>query len=109
MGGRYRIQIKDPDGDLHTASGLYREIKPPERLVFTWAWEGASGCGGQVVSGQWETVVTIELRPVPEGTELVLTQQPFPTVEDRDSHDEGWTGCLNRLATLAEPWADRPS
>src|SRR5207249_7043761 len=35
-GGRYRIDV---DGE-HIATGHYREIEPPRRLVMTWGWEG---------------------------------------------------------------------
>src|SRR5437867_1456490 len=41
VGGTYRIGMKPPDREtLHTATGVYREIRPPEKLVFTWSWEG---------------------------------------------------------------------
>lgn len=39
LGGKYRIQMKSPDGEFHTVGGVYREILPPEKLVFTWAGE----------------------------------------------------------------------
>jgi uncharacterized protein YndB with AHSA1/START domain len=40
IGGRYRIEMKAADGALYTATGTYRDVRQPERLVFTWAWEG---------------------------------------------------------------------
>ena len=61
-GGKYRIQMKKPDGEFHTATGTYREVKPPERLVFTWSWEkdgsepdfGEVGCFvGHECSSHW--------------------------------------------------------
>jgi uncharacterized protein YndB with AHSA1/START domain len=27
------------DGKVYTVAGTYREIRPPEKLVFTWRWE----------------------------------------------------------------------
>jgi uncharacterized protein YndB with AHSA1/START domain len=33
VGGRYRLGMTDPDGRKHFAVGLYREIRPPVRLV----------------------------------------------------------------------------
>ncbi|HVY72130.1 MAG TPA: SRPBCC domain-containing protein [Verrucomicrobiae bacterium] len=36
-GGAYSIQMRQPDGELLTALGVYREVRKPERLVFTWA------------------------------------------------------------------------
>src|SRR5207244_2447090 len=72
-GGKYRIQMKSPDGEFHTAVGMYREVKPPERLVFTWAWEKD---GGEPDFGEvepCEMLVTLEFHPRDKQTELVLT------------------------------------
>ncbi|MFB7249357.1 SRPBCC domain-containing protein [Microbacterium sp. NPDC056234] len=35
-GGRYRYTMIAPDGTEYPTAGVYREITPPERLVFTW-------------------------------------------------------------------------
>lgn len=96
VGGTYRIQMKTPDGVIYTVRGHYQEVKPPERLVFTWAWEGEH-CGGRGLTEYYETLVTLEFRTVPEGTELTLAHELFPTNEERDRHLTGWTGCLDRL------------
>ena len=34
VGGKYRIQMTHRDGAVHTAHGEYREVSPPEKLVF---------------------------------------------------------------------------
>jgi len=100
VGGRYRIQMKNPDGEFHTPVGTYREIKPPERLVFTWAWEkdGSEPDFGEVEP--CEMLVTLEFHARGEQTELVLRQEQFASVESRDRHEVGWTGCLDRLEKL---------
>jgi uncharacterized protein YndB with AHSA1/START domain len=94
VGGTYRIQIKAPDGAIYTAKGSYKEIQPAEWLVFSWSWEGP---GWRGLKEFYETLVTVELRTVPAGTELTLTHEFFPTAEERDKHRSGWTGCLTRL------------
>ena len=38
-GGRYRWLMQAPDGTEHDVSGVYREVIPNEKLVFTWAWK----------------------------------------------------------------------
>jgi uncharacterized protein YndB with AHSA1/START domain len=38
VGGRYRLVAKTPDGEEHDVSGIYREVVPNAKLVFTWAW-----------------------------------------------------------------------
>jgi uncharacterized protein YndB with AHSA1/START domain len=37
VGGRYRIVMRAPDGEEHDVSGIYREVIPNEKLVFSWA------------------------------------------------------------------------
>src|SRR5262249_62037174 len=41
VGGKYRLQVRSADGEYFTSVGEYREVKPPERLVFTWYFEKA--------------------------------------------------------------------
>ena len=100
VGGKYRIQMKKPDGEFHTAVGTYREIKPPERLAFTWAWEkdGSEPDFGEVEPS--EMLVTLEFHAHGQQTELVFTQENFASVESRDRHEVGWTGCFDRLEKL---------
>jgi uncharacterized protein YndB with AHSA1/START domain len=100
VGGKYRIQMKNPDGEFHTVAGMYREVKPPERLVFTWAWEkdGSEPDFGEVEPT--EMLVTLEFHGLGQQTELVLKQKQFASVESRDRHEVGWTGCLDRLERL---------
>lgn len=92
VGGRYRIRMVDPAGVSHTVGGVYREIVPGKKLVFTWAWEK-----GDPMGGEGETLVTLELTARDGGTELILTHENFGDEPARDHHQEGWTGCLERL------------
>ena len=88
-GGQYRIEMKAPDGNTYSAIGEYLEISEPEKLVFTWAWDG----------GDSGMLVTIDLYEKNNGTELVLTHEKFPDSGSRDHHNEGWIGCLDRLVS----------
>ena len=100
VGGKYRIQMKAPDGEVHTVGGVYREVAAPEKLVFTWAWEEGGGCGDSEKEPPVETLVTVEFREKGQSTEVLLTHELFPTTESRDKHDEGWSGCLTRLGKV---------
>lgn len=93
VGGAYRICMKNPDGSAHTAFGVYREIEPPRRLSYTWAWEEA----GDEAS---ETLVTVEFHDRGGSTEVILTHELFPDTETAGKHEQGWTSCLNRLEKL---------
>ncbi|MGH8852184.1 MAG: SRPBCC family protein [Casimicrobiaceae bacterium] len=88
VGGRYRIVMPAPDGEMHRVGGVYKEIVPGRKLVYTWAWESTP---------ERESQVTLELKPSGAGTELLLTHQRFADTEARDKHQHGWTGCLDRL------------
>jgi uncharacterized protein YndB with AHSA1/START domain len=90
VGGRHRITMRNTQGELLSVGGVYREVTPPTRLVYTWSWTGTSDDG-------IETVVTVEFRPAGERTELVLTHEGFPDQVRCDRHEGGWTGCLGHL------------
>src|SRR5688572_6342917 len=77
VGGKFRIQTKMADGEYFTAAGTYLEVKPLERLVYTWDWEkdGAGTEFGELEGN--ETQITVEFRATSKGTELVLTHEKF--------------------------------
>ncbi|MBI3769162.1 MAG: SRPBCC domain-containing protein [Deltaproteobacteria bacterium] len=88
VGGRFRIVMSDDAGDTeHT--GEYRELRRPERLVFTWISKNTL---------DRETLVTVELRPIGQETELTLTHERLPDDEARRKHERGWTTILEKLA-----------
>ncbi|MDP3938433.1 MAG: SRPBCC domain-containing protein [Deltaproteobacteria bacterium] len=92
-GGAYRIGMKNLAGKIFHLFGTYREVKPPEKIVYSWQWDGIEEKLG-------ETLVTVELHDVEGGTELVVTHELFPTTEDRDNHNKGWSGCLDHLEKM---------
>jgi uncharacterized protein YndB with AHSA1/START domain len=91
-GGAYRAAMLSPEGRLHTRRGVYREVVPPERLVFTFAWEDAAGDLGH------ETLVTVTFAEQGGKTLLTLHQATFDSVADCDGHRRGWASCLERFA-----------
>ena len=97
VGGKYRIQLRRPDGEFYTTVGIYREVKQPERLVFTWQFEkdGSGEEFGEVEPP--EMLVTLEFKARGRQTELTLTHEKFASVESRGRHEEGWTRCLGEL------------
>jgi uncharacterized protein YndB with AHSA1/START domain len=94
-GGRWRTTMRRPDGARVTASGVYRVIDKPRRLVFTWAWDEDDGTRGH------ETEVTVTFQAAPGGTRLALVQQRFRGKAERDRHDHGWSSSFDRLARTA--------
>jgi uncharacterized protein YndB with AHSA1/START domain len=91
-GGRWRTETIAPDGTRYPMAGTYREIRAPERLVFTW---GVAEVGEPV---RETAVITVELAELPDGrTEMTFRQAGRHSPQERASMLDGWTTCLDRL------------
>ena len=96
VGGKYRLGMKAPgDSPLLIVGGVYQEILPPEKLVFTWRWESAN-------PDEPETLVTVEFYEHEGVTEIILKHEHFKDGMQRDKHGKGWVGCLDQLERLLE-------
>jgi uncharacterized protein YndB with AHSA1/START domain len=91
VGGTYRFGMRSPEGTEHWKRGVYREIVEPERIVFTFAWEGPHGIPRN------ELLTTVIFAEQGTKTRLTLRQSGFETTAGRDSHVTGWTSCLERF------------
>ncbi len=97
VGGAFRI-VMDPEGtdiqrppgvgELLIAHGTYQLILPPQKLVFSWAWEGR-----EEVSR-----VSISMRQIGEKTELTLVHDGLASEDCRTFHENGWIPTLENLA-----------
>ena len=93
QGGKWRGCLRSvATGEEMWQSGEYREIKPPERLVFTFGWDRADGTRSP------ETEVTVLFAEKQGKTLMTFTQAVFDTVGARDGHAEGWNSTFDRLA-----------
>jgi len=88
VGGRYRWIMQSPDGEQHDVSGVYREVVPGEKLVFTWAWKSTP---------ERESLVTLTFKPDGGGTLMTLTHAQFFDEQARDHHRGGWQGAMDKL------------
>lgn len=91
QGGTWRIRMLAPDGSAYSMHGVYREIVAPERLVMTYAGAPAPG------EPEHETLVTVTFAELGSRTEMTFRQAVFPTVQDRDDHEGGWSECFDEL------------
>jgi uncharacterized protein YndB with AHSA1/START domain len=89
IGGRYELRMREADGKEHLQFGVYREIAPALRLVFTWSCPDL---------GVIDSLVTVQLTPRGTGTELHVMHELPANLQVRQGHDEGWQGCLANLA-----------
>jgi len=91
VGGRFDIGFHTEDGEYHQVGGVYREVAPNERLVFTWAWHTMK---------ERESQVTITIKRDGDGSVLTLLHEKFVDEAARDGHKRGWTGSLDKLEKL---------
>ena len=93
VGGAYRIEMHHSGGNVNTVIGTYQQIDAPQKLSFTWRWEGSPAP---------DTLVTIDFIPRGDATDVTMTHEKLLTIESRDQHEKGWIGCMGRLdRTLA--------
>ena len=91
VGGRYRFSFEKEDGEYFEAAGVYREVVPNARLVFTWAWHSTP---------ERESLVTISIKAEGERTLLTLHHAQFADQAARDSHEKGWSSMLDNIEKL---------
>ena len=94
-GGRWRYVQTDPEGNEYAFHGVYHSIEAPERIVWTFEWEGRPGH------------VILESYTFEEvgGKTQVTTQSVFQSVEDRDGMlasgmEEGSVELMDRMEAL---------
>jgi uncharacterized protein YndB with AHSA1/START domain len=93
VGGSYRIAMQPPEGDRFHLLGAFLEVDPPARLAYTFRWDPPDPTDR-------ETIVTLSLQEMDEGTAVLLNQGEFATGERLDLHEQGWTESFGRLEQL---------
>ncbi|MEM9650632.1 MAG: SRPBCC domain-containing protein [Actinomycetota bacterium] len=90
-GGALRLDMNGSD----VAVGSYVEVDRPNRLVFTWGWEGSSTVPPA------SSTVTITLTADGSGTVLELQHDGLPPGQNTD-HNSGWVHFVGRLVSVSE-------
>lgn len=95
QGGAYRIEMRGSiDGNPEASerrvavAGVYTEVKPDELVQFTWipGWHPGE-----------ESLVTVRLRDVEGGTEVLLIHERFADEQSRNGHAQGWNSSMDKL------------
>ena len=96
VGRRYRIEMQPPEGERFYLTGEFREVDPPARLTYTFAWEDPD-------PDDVENLVELSFRDLDEATEVRFRQGPFKTEGRRALHRDGWTDGFEKLERLLSP------
>ena len=87
-GGGFSLFMASGDASREV-SGTYVEVDRPRRLVFTWVGP---------LTNDVTTLVTVELNPLGDETDVVLTHERLPTQAIHEGHTKGWGHILDHLA-----------
>ena len=87
-GGTFSLVMSSEESSREV-SGTYVEVDRPRKLVFTWIG---------TLTNNANTLVTVELHPFGDETELVLTHERLPTTAICEGHTRGWGHILDHLA-----------
>jgi uncharacterized protein YndB with AHSA1/START domain len=101
VGGRYRLAFRSlTDSHVVFVHGIYHEITPPAKLVFTHVFEERSTYPPFMAVGVvgHETLITVEFLPQGEGAEVLLTQEQLPNAAAEEMVGQGWRAILEQLA-----------
>jgi len=91
VAGTFRIGMRDREsGLLVSVYGHFIEVRPPERLVYTWQWENA-------FRDMPETRVTVQFVERGTGTEVVLSHEDLPEIGVCLQHRAGWIAAWDRM------------
>ena len=93
VGGHYRISFHTTEGEYNQVGGVYREVVPNQRLVFSWAWHSTP---------ERESLVSVSMKPEGRGTLLTFLHEQFADATARDNHERGWTELLAKLESYLE-------
>ena len=89
VGGRFHfVMQKSGSSEQHDVSGVYREVIPNEKLVFTWAWKSTP---------ERESLVTITFKADNGDTVMTFTHEQFFDEDARDRHQHGWNASFEKL------------
>ena len=89
-GGGYDLTMVNPNGDRYHLAGTYLKLEPSRRIEMTWTWK----FDGETTP---PSTVSLDLKPLGEGTLLIIRHEKFMSADDRDNHQSGWEPCLQNL------------
>lgn len=93
-GGKYSLTLQEPNGAQFQLIGQYDTIVENQRLSYSWAWAD---------NAEQSIMTQVDIQFIAESaqtTTLTLTHSGFANEQERDQHQMGWMGCLEKLSRL---------
>jgi uncharacterized protein YndB with AHSA1/START domain len=104
VGGKYLNCMRSPEGRDYWSTGVYREIIPMERIVFTDSFADEKGnivpatYYGMSADFPLEMLVTVTFAEHEGKTKLTLKHSGLPTGRDGEGAQQGWNESFDKLA-----------
>lgn len=104
VGGKYLFCMRSPEGQDYWSTGVYREIVPLERIVFTDSFADEQGNVvrashyGMADDFPLELLVTITFQDEGGKTRMTVTHTGLPAGEIREQTKAGWNESFDKLA-----------
>jgi uncharacterized protein YndB with AHSA1/START domain len=93
VGGVVRVVMRDPEKDVdYGGGGTYTEIDRPNRLAFTWTWDGHAT----------RTLIEIDFEERDGVTTVRFTHSGLWDEDALRSHEDGWSKILASLERALE-------
>jgi|GEM_PF-118227 len=109
VGGKWRLCLHSDgfdagDGVVRERNlwqgGVFKQIDPPELLVYTFAWDNPAHIGLDMAPH--ETLITVRFEEDGNKTKMTFQQEFFPAAGERDGHTRGWNSAFDKFAELVE-------
>jgi uncharacterized protein YndB with AHSA1/START domain len=89
VGGEWRVRFGPTPDWMFVEHGVFEEIDPPRRVVYTTRYEFPDG------RLEFATRVTVSFEAHQGGTLLTVLDTGYPTAELRDANEKGWPAFLD--------------
>lgn len=97
VGGAWRVLFGPSPDEMYLEHGVFDEIDPPHRLVYTTLYEFPDD------RPPFQTRVTVTFEPRSDGTLLTLLDTGYPSDEQRAANESGWPAFLDAFERTLQP------
>jgi uncharacterized protein YndB with AHSA1/START domain len=90
VGGRFEVTFQDADLTTHTCYGIYEDVQPFSKLVFSWQWKSEPNV---------ESYISLLLFPIDKFTVMQFEHKNFGNGSKHD-YEKGWRSTFVKLERL---------